>query len=423
MPEHLPFLRRALALAERGRYRVSPNPRVGAVVARFDRAPEGEVVAEGYHAAVGGPHAERVALEAAGERARGATLYVTLEPCAHHGRTPPCTEAIREAGIARVVACHRDPNPEVAGDGFERLRDAGIEVESGVLVEEAVRLNLAFLTAAIHRRPAVTLKWAMSLDGKIATVAGDSQWISSPQARRASLDLREEHDALLVGSGTVLADDPRLTRRPPAATSESGEGLDEAGGRAEGPNVRVVLDGRLRTPPAARLFDEDGPVLMYTRGAGAQAPPDAPPGSHAQRRRALEERGAVVVEIPREIPRELRREPAEETGESEARGPVDPARVLADLWRRGVRSVLVEGGGEVHASFVAAGLFDRVWVDVGPLLLGGRVAPGPLGGQGLARLGDAPRVEGIDVRRSGDDVLINGYRPGCLQALCSSVDG
>jgi len=414
MAEHALYLQRALALAERGRYRVSPNPRVGAVVVRFDRSQEGEVVGEGHHAKVGGPHAERVALEAAGARARGATLYVTLEPCAHRGRTPPCTEAIREAGIARVVACHRDPNPEVAGGGFERLRDAGVEVESGWLVEEAVRLNLAFLTAAIQRRPAVTLKWAMSLDGKIATVAGDSQWISSPQARRESLDLREEHDALLVGSGTVLADDPRLTRRPPDPPTAA---------RAEGPNVRVVLDGRLRTPPSARLFDQDGPVLMYTRGAGAPGSSDASPGSHAQRRRALEERGAVVVEVPRELPREPAEETGDETGETDAGGSVEPARVLADLWHRGVRSVLVEGGGEVHASFVAAGLFDRVWVDVGPLLLGGRTAPGPLGGEGLARLADGPRLEGIDVRRSGDDVLINGFRPGCLQALCSSVDG
>lgn len=386
MRAHLECLRRALSLAARGRYRVSPNPRVGAVVAR-----DGAVVGEGFHARVGAPHAERVALDAAGDRARGATLYVNLEPCAHRGRTPPCTEAVLEAGIARVVACHRDPNPEVAGGGFDRLRAAGVEVEHGFLVDDAVRLNLAFLTAAVHRRPAVTLKWAMSLDGKIATATGESRWISSPEARRWSLDLREEHDAILVGSNTVLADDPRLTRRPP----EEGGGSETA--RAEGPNVRVVLDRRLRVPPSARLFREDGPVLMYTRGAGGPGSRDDP--DRAARREALESRGADVV-------------------------PLDtPSAVLMDLWRRGVRSVLVEGGGEIHAAFVAGGLYDRVLVDVGPLLVGGRTAPGPLGGEGFAELARVPRLEGVEVRQRGEDVLIEGFRPTCLQALCSSVAG
>lgn len=370
---------------------MAPNPRVGAVVVRHDTTPEGEVVGEGLHARVGAPHAERVALDAAGDRARGATLYVTLEPCAHHGRTPPCTEAVLEAGIARVVACHRDPNPEVAGGGFGLLREAGVEVEHGFLMDDAVRLNLAFLTAAVHRRPAVTLKWAMSLDGKIATAAGESRWISSPEARRWSLDLREEHDALVVGSNTVLADDPRLTRRPP---QEDG-GSDAA--RAEGPNVRVVLDRRLRVPPSARLFREDGPVLMYTRDADGPGSRDDP--DRVARRKALESRGAEVVALHA------------------------PNEVLADLWRRGVRSVLVEGGGEIHAAFVAAGCYDRVLVDVGPMLVGGRAAPGPLGGEGFAELARAPRLEGVEVRRRGEDVLIEGFRPTCLQALCSSVAG
>ena len=395
-----PHLRRALALAARGRYRVAPNPRVGAVVVRHDSTPEGEVVGEGFHARVGAPHAERMALDAAGDRAQGATLYVTLEPCAHRGRTPPCTEAVVEAGIARVVACHRDPNPEVAGGGFRRLREAGVEVAHGFLVGEAVRLNLAFLTAAVHRRPAVTLKWAMSLDGKIATVSGESQWISSPEARRWSLDLREEHDAILVGSGTVLADDPRLTRRPPTKSEDDVETSDTE--RAEGPNLRVVLDRRLRVPPTARLFQEEGPVLMYTRDAAADGPDRATKREALERRNALEQRGALVV------------------AQDDATAP---EAVLADLWRRGVQSVLVEGGGEIHATFVAAGLYDRVLVDVGTLLLGGRAALGPLGGGGFAELARAPRLESVDIRRRGEDVLIEGFRPKCLQALCSSVAG
>ena len=362
-------LRRALRLAARGRFRVSPNPMVGAVLVR-DR----EVVGEGWHRQVGGPHAEVEAFAAAGERARGATLYVNLEPCSHFGRTPPCADAVIAAGVERVIACHSDPDPRVAGRGFARLREAGIEVESGFLMREAVRLNYRFLIAALERRPAVTLKWAMSLDGRIATAGGESQWITSPAARRWALELREEHDAILVGSGTVLADDPRLTRRA---------------GKAPGAILRVVLDRRLRTPPTARLFQEAGEVVIYTG--------TAPAGDPA----ALAAAGATVV--PLESP--------------------EPAAVLADLYSRGVRSVLVEGGGEVHASFVAAGLYDRVHAACAPLLLGGRAAPGPLGDPGIDSLGLAPRLTDAEAGRRGSDWILSAYRPGCLDALCAAVSG
>jgi diaminohydroxyphosphoribosylaminopyrimidine deaminase / 5-amino-6-(5-phosphoribosylamino)uracil reductase len=339
---------------------------VGAVVVR-----DGEIVGRGWHRQVGGPHAEVEALRAAGDRSRGATLYVTLEPCNHHGRTPPCVDAVLAAGITRVVACHRDPN-RVAAGGFERLQAAGLEVEHGVLADEAVRLNLRFLVPAVLGRPAVTLKWAMSLDGRIATATGQSQWISSPAGRRWGLALREEHDAILVGSGTVLSDDPRLDRRL---------------GLASRPNVRVVLDRRLRTPPAARLFQVEGPVLIYTES------------SDRERCTALEERGAVVVGLP----------------------AVEPGAVLSDLYGRGLRSVLVEGGGEVHGSFVSAGLFDRVGVDCAPLLIGGRTAPGPLGGEGFPALSGAARLERFEVRRRGGDLVLMGYRKGCLPELSRSV--
>ncbi|RMH17129.1 MAG: bifunctional diaminohydroxyphosphoribosylaminopyrimidine deaminase/5-amino-6-(5-phosphoribosylamino)uracil reductase RibD [Acidobacteria bacterium] len=363
-------LRHALKLAARGRYRTSPNPMVGCVVARGE-----QVISTGYHRRAGGPHAEVEALRQAGSRARGATLYVTLEPCNHHGRTPPCTEAVIAAGIARVVACHRDPNPAVAGGGFARLRAAGIEVESGLLVPEAVRLNWRFLAAARYRRPAVTLKWAMSLDGRIATAAGESQWISSPAGRRWGLEERETHDAILVGSGTALADDPRLDRR-----------LRRAGR----PNVRVILDRRLRLSPAARLFTVPGEVLVYARR-----------GSPADNRRALEARGATVVELEK----------------------VEPAAVLADLFDRGVASLLIEGGAEVAAAFVEARLFDRVAVDCAPILIGGRTAPGPVGGAGIPRLADALRLADLRLGRRGGDLLITGFRDGCLPDLYASVGG
>lgn len=326
----------------------------------------------GWHRQVGGPHAEVEALNEAGERARGATLYVTLEPCAHHGRTPPCADAVVAAGVARVVACHGDPDPRVGGRGFARLREAGVEVEVGILAEEAVRLNLQFLIAATLVRPAVTLKWAMSLDGKIATVTGDSHWISSPQARRWSLALREEHDAILVGSGTVLADDPRLDRRLKLAV---------------GPNLRIVLDRRLRTPPEAALFTVPGPVLIYTQSRDQE------------RHEALAVRGAEVAQL----------------------AAVEPEAVLADLFNRGVRSVLVEGGGEVLASFVGAGFYDQVMVDCAPILIGGRKAFTPLGGLGVETLDAAPRLEGLQAHRRGSDLILTGYRKGCLPALLSSV--
>lgn len=338
---------------------------VGALVA----APDGEVVGRGWHREVGGPHAEVWALREAGERARGASLFVTLEPCAHHGRTPPCVDAVIAAGVARVVACHADPDPRVGGAGFAKLRAAGIAVEVGTLAAEAVRLNLAYLTARTQSRPAVTLKWAMSLDGKIATASGESQWISAPEARRWALGLREEHDAILVGSGTVLADDPLLNRRL---------------GRAGKEILRVVLDRRLRTPPGARLFTVPGEVLIYTESREGQA---------------LAARGATLAALP----------------------AVEPHAVLSDLFRRGVQSVLVEGGGEVLSSFVASGLYDLVLVDCAPLLIGGRSAPGPLGGPGSVTLAAAERLDAVEVRRRGRDVILSGARSGCLPALLSSV--
>jgi len=333
---------------------------------------DGEIVGSGWHRQVGGPHAEAAALAEAGDRARGATLYVTLEPCAHHGRTPPCADAVVAAGVARVVACHGDPDSRVGGKGFARLRAAGIEVEVGVLAEEAARLNLHFLVAATLGRPAVTLKWAMSLDGKIATVTGASHWISSPQARRWSLALREEHDAILVGSGTILADDPRLDRRLNLSV---------------GPNLRIVLDRRLRTLPEAALFRVPGPVLIYTES------------TDRGRREALEARGAEVAQL----------------------AAVEPAAVLADLYQRGVRSVLVEGGGEIHASFVAAGLYDQVRIDCAPLLIGGKGAPAPLGGSGVETLDAAPRLDKLETHKRGSDLILTGYRNGCLPALLSNV--
>ena len=389
---------------------------VGAVVVAA-----GEVVGSGWHRQVGGPHAEVEALAAAGERARGATLYVTLEPCAHYGRTPPCADAVAAAGIARVVACHGDPDPRVAGRGLARLREAGVEVEVGPLAAAAVRLNLRYLVAAIERRPQVTLKWAMSLDGRIATGGGESQWISSPRARRWALALREEHDATLVGSGTVLADDPRLDRRL---------------GLAGRPGMRVVLDRRLRlaawaaaAPPGAprRLFTAAGPLLIYTAAGAATAAAGAAELAAAARgavrgatAKARETREAPETTEPQEAP-ELPETP--ELPEVIALPEVEPASVLADLYERGARSVLVEGGAEVLASFAASGLYDRVAVVCAPLLIGGREAPGPLAGAGAATLAEAQRLDHLRVQRQGGDLVVEAVRQGRLEELLSRLRG
>ena len=371
---------RALSLARRGRYTVAPNPMVGAVVTNG-----GEIVGEGWHRRAGGEHAEAAALAAAGNAALDGTLYVTLEPCNHHGHTPPCADRVIESGVKRVVFAHRDPNPEVKGGGGDRLRAMGVRVEGGLLAGQAVEQNVPFLTRVVHRRPAVTLKWAMSLDGRIATATGDSQWISSERGRRWALDLREEHQAIVVGSGTALADDPRLNRRL---------------GRAEGPILRVVLDRRLRLSPGARMFEVEGPVVVYTeepQDIGSSA--SASVRDWVARSDRLRGAGAEVVGRP----------------------AVGPARVLEDLFDRGVSNVLVEGGGEVLAAFSASGLWDRAAVCCAPVLIGGAAAPGPLGGDGPEKLADAWRLDELRVSRREPDVILVGYRQGCLPELSRSV--
>jgi len=340
---------------------------VGAVLVR-----DGRVVGEGSHRRPGEAHAEILALEAAGELARGATLYVNLEPCSHHGRTPPCADALVAAGVVRVVACHRDPDPRVSGRGFDRLRAAGIAVAVGELAERAIELNFRFLVNRVFGRPQVTLKWAMSLDGKIATASGESQWISGSAARRWALALREEHDAILVGIGTVLADDPRLDRRL---------------GRAGVPILRVVLDRRLRTPPESRLFTVPGPVVIYS---------ESPSGERASR---LREKGAEVVVLPE----------------------VSPVTALADLGGRGISSLLVEGGREVATAFFAADLYDRLEVAVAGRLLGGQTAPGPLGGRGVERLAEAPSVDRLKARKCGSDLVLSGFNSKCSLELFANL--
>ena len=352
------YIERALALAERGRGLVSPNPMVGAVVVA-----ESRIVGEGHHEGPGQPHAEVVALRDAGEAARGATLYVTLEPCDHHGRTGPCTEAIVEAGIARVVAAMRDPNPIVDGRGFAKLRSAGIEVVEGVDRAEAERLNEAFAKHVRTGLPFVVWKMAASLDGKVASRDGTSRWITGEAARADVHRLRAAADAILVGAGTVLADDPSLTVRMP--------------GYRGAPPLRVLADARGRVPAAGDLFTDEAPTLVATTDLALE-----------ERRREWSEAGAEVVVY-----------------EAEGLG-VPLGRLMEDLGKRDVQGVLLEGGPTLAWSAVEDGVVDEVVVYLAPKLIGGTDAPTVLGGRGFAPISSALDLRVRSFDRVGEDLKV-----------------
>jgi len=362
------FMKRALEVADRALGRTSPNPAVGAVVVK-----DGLIVGEGFTQPPGSAHAEIVALRAAGSRADGATLYVTLEPCCHQGRTGPCTEAIIAGGIREVHFAVVDPFPAVNGGGAQMLHEAEIMVVVGEGEAEARQLNQAFFHQVRTGRPFVTAKWAMTLDGKIATADGDSRWVSGEAARRTVHRERDASDAILVGVGTVLADDPQLTVRLPAED-------DTRAPRRVAP-WRVVLDGVARTPPEARLIGNDRRALIVV---GESAPSD--------RVRALEAVGASVLVLP------------------SSGGKVDPEAVLSELADRGVSRVLLESGGTLLGSFFDCGLVDRVMAYIAPKLLGGADAMSPIGGTGRSLMSRALALANTRVETVGGDVLIEGYR-------------
>jgi diaminohydroxyphosphoribosylaminopyrimidine deaminase/5-amino-6-(5-phosphoribosylamino)uracil reductase len=360
-PGDAAFMRLALREAARARGDTAPNPMVGGVVVRG-----GRVIAVGHHVRPGRAHGEAVALERAGSRARAATLYVNLEPCAHYGRTPPCVDAVLASGVRRVVVALRDPDPRTAGRSFARLRRAGIEVVVGVEADAARELNRGYLSRVERGRPWTTLKLAATLDGRIATASGESRWITGPAARAWVHRLRRASDAIAVGSGTVLADDPALTAR--------------RGERIVHRPRRIVIDSRLQTRPRARLLDPADPG-----GAWILTGPRAP----ARRRAALEAAGALVLPV--------------RTGAS----GLDLRAAWRLLASRGVNDLLVEGGGGLAAALLGAGLVDRVALVLAPRLLGADARPaiGPLG---IRRLAGAVALRSLEVRRLGSDVLIVG---------------
>lgn len=356
------MMRRALELAARGAGQVSPGPLVGCVVV----SPGGDVVGEGFYVYEQVRHAETVALEQAGERARGATAYVSLEPHAHQGRTPPCTEALIKAGVARVVAPIEDPNPLVSGSGFAALRAAGLEVQTGLLEREAARLNEAYIHSIRNARPFVHLKLATSLDGKIATRTNDSRWITGAESRARVQELRHQSDAILVGAGTLQADDPLLT--------------DRSNRPRRKPLVRVVLDERLCLSPESQLARtaHEVPTLVF-----------AAEGANDAAVAALSGQGVEVIK-------------------DAGRGR-DLRRVLGQLHERSIRSVLVEGGAQVAGAFLDAGLVDKVSFFVAPLIIGGRDAPTAIGGLGAEKLADAVNLQDVEVIHHGRDIEVTGY--------------
>ncbi len=361
------YMRRALDLAAQGLGRVDPNPMVGALVVQGD-----EVVGEGYHARFGGPHAEVVALASAGPKARGAELFVTLEPCCHHGKTPPCTDAILAAGVRRVVAAVADPFPEVSGRGLAALKEAGLEVVVGVGELRARRLNGAFFKRQRTGLPLVIAKWAMTLDGRLAAADGSSRWISSEDSRRRVHEVRRISDAVLIGSGTAVADEPSLTVRHVELLPERGQ------------PTRVIMDSGLAIDAArepARSAAEV-PVIVYTSD-------DALAG-RGNRAEALRRAGCDLVAVPR------------------VEAGLSPEAVVQDLGRRGMSRILVEGGARILGSFFAAGLVDRVMIFIAPRLLGSADALGPVAGPDGLTLADALDVADLTCERVGPDVLIQG---------------
>lgn len=361
-PADYRFMARALTLARRGLYGTDPNPRVGCVLVR-----EGEIIGEGWHQRAGEPHAEVNALNAAGALAHGATVYVTLEPCCHHGRTPPCTDALLKAGISRLVAAMPDPNPQVAGRGLAILRDAGVTVDCGLLEAEAQALNPGFIQRMTTNRPFIRVKLAMSLDGRTALASGESQWLTGAAARQDVQRLRARSSAILTGIGTVLADDPSLNVRLPEATRQP---------------LRVILDSGLRTPPTARTLRLPGSVLIFTAVAdpAIQAP--------------LRATGAEIIVVP-----------CAEHG-------LDLRAVMAEFARRECNEIHVECGPTLAGALLQAGLMDELVIYMAPLLLGDK-ARGLFQLPELTRMSERMELEILEMRAVGRDWRVTAQVVGC----------
>jgi len=357
------YMAAALRLAKKGAGKTSPNPQVGAVIVKGDR-----VIGQGYHHRAGGDHAEAAALKNASEDPRDATLYVTLEPCCTHGRTPPCTDALLGYGLSRVVVGMVDPNPRVSGRGMEILRKGGVEIRVGVLEEACRNLNEAYIKHVTTGLPFVIMKSAATLDGKIAAASGESRWITGEEARKFVHTIRSRVDAVMTGVGTILRDDPQLTARP---------------NRGSGRNpTRIIVDSRLRTPPTARVLHP---------GTGAEVFIATLSGAPSEKAEALRARGAHILAVP---PHD---------------GRVDLADLMRQFGERGITSILMEGGSELNAGALAQGVVDKVLIFFAPMIMGGWDSPPIVGGRGPLNIQKAGRLTRVSMRKLGRDRLLTGY--------------
>jgi diaminohydroxyphosphoribosylaminopyrimidine deaminase/5-amino-6-(5-phosphoribosylamino)uracil reductase len=356
------YMKIALDLARKGEGWTSPNPMVGSVIVK-----NGRIAGRGYHQKAGTPHAEVHALHMAGEEAKGATVYVTLEPCCHIGRTPPCTEALIDAEVKKVVVAAIDPNPRVAGKGIKRLREAGIEVITGVMEDEAKQLNEVFIKHIVSQMPFISVKSALTLDGRTATKTGSSQWITGTEARKYAHRLRHKYSAVMVGIGTILADNSRLTTRIEKENLKN--------------PTRVIIDSSLKIPGDAHVLNtEEAPTLIYTAG-----------NVDRDKYSLVKEKGGEIIECPgRE-------------------GKVDLLQVTKDLYHRGITSILVEGGAAINGSLLDRRLIDKVYLFIAPKLVGSNNSPGVFGGVGVQNINDAIALKNMIVEKIGEDVLFTGY--------------
>jgi diaminohydroxyphosphoribosylaminopyrimidine deaminase/5-amino-6-(5-phosphoribosylamino)uracil reductase len=366
------YIKMAIKLAEKGKGRVSPNPLVGALVVKGDH-----IVGQGYHARYGDQHAETKALEEAGSEAKGATIFINLEPCCHHGQTPPCVDEIIKAGISKAVISVKDPNPIVNGKSIEILKSKGIEVKLGIQEKTASKLNEFFFKYITTGTPFVMLKSGMSLDGKVATKTGESKWVTSEPSREYVHQLRNQMDATLVGIETILRDNPRLTTR-----------LKNSKGRDP---IRVVIDSLLRIPIRMRIFTQEsdaGNTIITTYNA----PID--------RIKKIEASGAKVLFV-----------------KPKGRNRVDMQAMVKELGKLQITSLLIEGGPGINASAIQEGIVDKVIMFIAPIIIGGKIAPSTIQGDGIARLEDAVRIHNIKTKRLGDDLKVEGYvekTPSCV---------
>ncbi len=358
------FMRRALTLAAKGRGRTSPNPMVGAVIVK-----KRKIIGEGYHKRVGEPHAEILALQAAGKEAKDATLYVNLEPCFHQGLTPPCVNEVIKSGLKRVVIAMPDPNPKVNGQSVTALKKSGIQTDVGLLEKDALHLNEIFVKYITTGLPFIILKLALSMDGKIATKTGDSKWITTEVSRNYVHKLRDQVDAVCVGIGTILRDDSRLTTR--------------IKGRKGHDPVRVIVDSLLKVPLKAKIFIEKSTannIIVTTNN------------TFFNRKQEIERTGSVVIAVG-----------------TCGRNKVDLFQMAQELGRRGLTSVMIEGGAEIAASALQEGIVDKLVFFISPKIVGGKTAPGPVGGSGIASITDAIKLHRLKTRHFGEDIMIEAY--------------